>query len=439
MPIFVGHNSNRIVNESMAQMENSEGTRVGRMTRFASFRTRITAHKIENPDVGSPLWKFLEDNDSSKAAWWWSILSICVIAINSVSFVVESQPNFCCGNYTLIWDIINWVCLGFFTIEYGLRFYSCPLSYGLTGPRMREAAVYDQMKETGKYKSAIFWQFLVRSRIRFFLNFQNLIDITAILPFYVQLMLTNPGPGLRFIRVIRIVRIFRLLKIGKYSKGLKLLMNTMKKSMKALSSLALVMILLVVIMSTIIWMLERGVWCDESNNYCSGSGVDEEGNFTAGWYYYVGAFQGSTYSEGCSTAPYCRQPSKFTSIFPSTYWTLTTITTTGYGDMYPHTPTGKVLGCIVMLAGLLLLALPVTVISGNFATEYASEELIRLVKEEKKQKQLEEIQRWEQEFDHSMSQAPASFARYCHSPSLLLPLLFLTVNATGATACSPCP
>mmetsp|Transcript_777 Transcript_777/g.2328 ORF Transcript_777/g.2328 Transcript_777/m.2328 type:complete len:94 (+) Transcript_777:1442-1723(+) len=79
------------------------------------------------------------------------------------------------------------------------------------------------------------------------------------------------------------------------------------------------------------------------------------------------------------------------------------------------------------------------VISGNFATEYASEELIRLVKEEKKQKQLEEIQRWEQEFDHSMSQAPASFARYCHSPSLLLPLLFLTVNATGATACSPCP
>ena len=80
------------------------------MTRFASFRTRITAHKIENPDVGvrlllnacyymltwilkSALWKFLEDNDSSKAAWWWSILSICVIAINSVSFVVESQPN----------------------------------------------------------------------------------------------------------------------------------------------------------------------------------------------------------------------------------------------------------------------------------------------------------------------------------------------------------
>ena len=56
------------------------------------------------------------------------------------------------------------------------------------------------------------------------------------------------------------------------------------------------------------------------------------------------------------------------------------------------------------------------VISGNFATEYASKELIRLVNEEKKQKQLEEIQRWEKEFDHSLSQAPASIARYCPPP-----------------------
>ena len=54
------------------------------------------------------------------------------------------------------------------------------------------------------------------------------------------------------------------------------------------------------------------------------------------------------------------------------------MTTTGYGDVYPQTALGRLLGCLTMLSGLVVLALPITVISENFAHEYQSQELKRL-------------------------------------------------------------
>lgn len=68
-------------------------------------------------------------------------------------------------------------------------------------------------------------------------------------------------------------------------------------------------------------------------------------------------------------------PTRFAASAPPGYWTIATVTTTGYGDIVPTTVLGKLLGCIIMLAGLVILALPITLISTNFAEAYEAGQL----------------------------------------------------------------
>ena len=69
------------------------------------------------------------------------------------------------------------------------------------------------------------------------------------------------------------------------------------------------------------------------------------------------------------------QVSPFESIPATMWWCLVTMTTVGYGDMYPIRWYGRMLGMVVMLSGILVIALPITVIGSNFAEVYAQMEL----------------------------------------------------------------
>jgi hypothetical protein len=64
------------------------------------------------------------------------------------------------------------------------------------------------------------------------------------------------------------------------------------------------------------------------------------------------------------------EESPFESIPAACWWCIVTMTTVGYGDMYPTGWVGKLLGCIVMMCGILVIALPITVIGSNFAVVY---------------------------------------------------------------------
>ena len=87
---------------------------------------------------------------------------------------------------------------------------------------------------------------------------------------------------------------------------------------------------------------------------------------------------------------YDKEVSPFHSIPACFWWVIVTQTTVGYGDTYPTTASGKVVGSITMLSGVLVLALPITIIGANFAGEYVrSQEQDLLDKADEEAKKFE--------------------------------------------------
>ena len=85
-----------------------------------------------------------------------------------------------------------------------------------------------------------------------------------------------------------------------------------------------------------------------------------------------------------------REPSPFLNVPFSFWWVITTTTTVGYGDFYPTTGAGKAVGCFTVLSGVLVLALPITIVGSNFAHEYDRKNKMDAAQkvEKKKQKKL---------------------------------------------------
>lgn len=167
-----------------------------------------------------------------------------------------------------------------------------------------------------------------RSMLKYASSTYGLIDLFAILPFYLPLVFKF---DLRFIRALRLIRFARMLKFGHYSKSLHLLRLVMKDKKTELS-LTLYIVAILLVLSSILM-------------------------------YYI---------EGSA------QPEQFPNILATFWWAIATLTTVGYGDVYPITDWGKVISSIIALMGIGLIALPTGIISSGFITRIEKE------KEEKK-------------------------------------------------------
>lgn len=169
----------------------------------------------------------------------------------------------------------------------------------------------------------------------------NVIDLVAILPFYVELIVGSGNGSLSVVRVLRLARVFRIFKMGKGSSGVQMLGKTIWESVPALSLLFFFIVLGVILFGAIVFFLEAGDY-KVLQDYPEGA-------------YLIKDFFGAEYIR-----------STFTSIFAGCYWAVVTTTTTGYGEMVPLTTLGQCVSILCAYYGVLLLALPITVIGNNF-------------------------------------------------------------------------
>jgi voltage-gated potassium channel len=159
----------------------------------------------------------------------------------------------------------------------------------------------------------------LHGRIRYIFSFGALIDLLAILPFYAHIFM---GFDLRVLRILRLLRFLRLFRLTSYMKATRMVINVFKSTKNELLLSLVLTLFLIVISSCLVYFCEH-----------------------------------------------LAQPEKFTSIPGTMWWSVVTLTTVGYGDMYPVTTLGRMLTSIILLAGVALFALPAGIITAGFLDE----------------------------------------------------------------------
>ena len=191
----------------------------------------------------------------------------------------------------------------------------------------------------------------------------NLIDLLAILPFWIELILvTTSGSGagvsgIAVVRVLRLARILRLFKLAKNSEQLKLVTTALGRAREGITLLLFLFTLAAVFYASLVFFSESA-YCD----------VDP----TTGLYVY----NNSTSHAGTV--------SQFQDIFGSMWWAIVTMSTVGYGDAYPVSAPGKIVGVVAMLSGLLVVAFPITIIGNSLNEVYAEFKIINARKREER-------------------------------------------------------
>eukprot|EP00325_Prymnesiales_sp_UTEX-LB-985_P028896 CAMPEP_0174729804 /NCGR_PEP_ID=MMETSP1094-20130205/54375_1 /TAXON_ID=156173 /ORGANISM="Chrysochromulina brevifilum, Strain UTEX LB 985" /LENGTH=375 /DNA_ID=CAMNT_0015931965 /DNA_START=101 /DNA_END=1230 /DNA_ORIENTATION=+ len=158
-----------------------------------------------------------------------------------------------------------------------------------------------------------------------------MIDLLAILPWYLEKLLASSH--LDALRVLRILRLFRLLR---HSNDLKMFVTCISRSLDSFKLLSLFLGFAILIFSSLMWYAERGTLDEDSGLYLRSDG---------------------------SESPFGSIPATF-------WWSIVTMTTVGYGDVYPVEVAGKLIATVAMIGGILVLALPLSIVGTNFNAVY---------------------------------------------------------------------
>jgi voltage-gated potassium channel len=225
-----------------------------------------------------------------------------LILTNVAAIILETEASLyeVYSGYFYAFEVFS---VAVFSIEYLLRLWSCT-----------EKAEYARP---------------VAGRLRYMTSIMALIDLLAIMPFYLPMFLPV---NLRVLRLLRIFRIFRLLKIARYTNAIDTIARVIMDRKAELSITIFVGIILLIISSTLVYYAE----CEA-------------------------------------------QPDKFSSIISTMWWSIITLLTVGYGDVYPITPVGRFFGALTAVFGIAMFALPAGLISSGFMEELSRKKAAKVM------------------------------------------------------------
>ncbi len=225
------------------------------------------------------------------------LLNVAAVIIETVDSIHSQYESF--FYYFEIFSVVV------FSIEYLIRLWACTADPFYASP--------------------------IWGRVKYAFTISMLIDLLAILPFYLPLVLAIDG---RFLRILRLFRLFRIFKLGRYSTAFQSIIYVLKKRKEELAVAVTIVIIMLIISSSLMYYVENEA-----------------------------------------------QPDVFTSIPATMWWGVATLTTVGYGDVYPITPLGKTLGAVIAILGVGLFALPAGIVASGFESILSQKE-----KEEEEEK-----------------------------------------------------
>jgi len=223
------------------------------------------------------LYRIIFEADTRKGKWF-DILLIISIVLSVIVVMLDSVESINAVYGKLLFSM-EWVFTVLFTIEYLLRI------------------------------------FCARKPVKYTRSFFGIIDLLAILPTYLSILI--PGSQyLLVIRILRVLRVFRVLKLAKFLGESDMLIQALRASRRKITIFVFTVLTLVVVLGSLMYVIESR----------------EDG---------------------------------FTSIPRSVYWAIVTLTTVGYGDIHPKTGLGQALASFVMILGYGLIAVPGGIITAE--------------------------------------------------------------------------
>ena len=208
-------------------------------------------------------------------------LALLVTIVVSVVVVMLESVRGLRSAYGPAFAAFEWLITGLFTIEYALRLVS------------------------------------VSRPLRFARSFYGIVDLVAVLPTYLGLLVPD-SHYLLIVRALRLLRVFRILKLGEFLREARQLQDALRAARRKITVFLFTVLTIVLIVGALMYVVEG----------------EEHG---------------------------------FVDIPTSIYWAIVTMTTVGYGDLAPATPLGKVLASVVMLMGYGILAVPTGIVTVELA------------------------------------------------------------------------
>lgn len=223
---------------------------------------------------------------------YFDIFIVSLIVLNVFAVITETVESIYTP-YKFYFEYFEIFSVVIFSIEYVLRLWAC--------------TVID------KYKHPI-W-----GRFKYVFSVGAIIDLLAIVPFYLPLLI---AADTRFLRILRLFRLMRVFKLGRYSEAFNSIVSVVSKRKEELLTTLTFLFVILILASSAMYYIEHEA-----------------------------------------------QPDKFTSIPATMWWGVATLTTVGYGDVYPITPFGKLLGAFIAILGIGIFALPAGIIATGFESE----------------------------------------------------------------------